>query len=133
MRSTRNAACDARRLDALEASLAADLATTAAQFSAPVLTWAGLAGDCALLDAVARAGLLPRVAVVFIDTLHLFPETLTLLQASEQRYGFAAKRYSAAGCATKAEWNKKHASDLYMTDPEQYDQARWGLRIRSSN
>lgn len=120
----RNATCDARRLDALEASLAADLATSAAKFTSPVLTWAGLAGDCALLDAVARAGLLPRVAVVFIDTLHLFPETTALLEASEKRYGFAAKRYSAAGCATKAEWNKKHASDLYMTDPEQYDQVR---------
>jgi phosphoadenosine phosphosulfate reductase len=120
----RNAACDARRLDALEAALAADLATAAGAFASPVLTWAGLAGDCALLDAAARAGLLGRVAVVFIDTLHLFPETLALLADSEKRYGFAAKRYSAVGCATKAEWNKRHASDLYMTDPEQYDQAR---------
>ena len=111
-------------MDALEAALAADLATAAGAFAAPVLTWAGLAGDCALLDAAARAGLLGRVAVVFIDTLHLFPETAALLAESEARYGFKAKRYSAAGCATKAEWNKRHASDLYMTDPEQYDQAR---------
>ena len=111
-------------MDALEAALAADLATAAGAFASPVLTWAGLAGDCALLDAAARAGLLGRVTVVFIDTLHLFPETAALLEESEKRYGFAAKRYSAVGCATKAEWNKRHASDLYMTDPEQYDQVR---------
>ena len=89
-----------------------------------MLTWAGLAGDCALLDALSRAALLPRVRVLFIDTLHLFPETHALLDACEARYGFTALRYGPAGVASKAEWNKRYASDLYMTDPERYDQAR---------
>jgi hypothetical protein len=89
-----------------------------------VLTWAGLAGDCALLDGLARAGQLRAVRVLFIDTLHLFPETHALLAACESRYGFKALRYAPQGADTKAEWNKRYASDLYMTDPERYDEAR---------
>ncbi len=104
--------------------LAADLATTAAGFAAPVLTWAGLAGDTALLAALSRANLLSKVRVVFIDTLHLFPETHALLEACESKYGFKAARYAPAEAATKAEWNKRYQSDLYMTEPERYDQAR---------
>jgi 3'-phosphoadenosine 5'-phosphosulfate sulfotransferase (PAPS reductase)/FAD synthetase len=126
----RNAASEARRLDALEASLSSDLATTAAAFTAPVLTWAGLAGDTALLAALHRAKLLPAVRVVFIDTLHLFPETHELLKSCESKYGFKALRYAPAGADTKAEWNKRYASDLYMTDPERYDQARGGFSAR---
>jgi phosphoadenosine phosphosulfate reductase len=92
-----------------------------------VLTWAGLAGDTALLAALSRANLLSRVRVVFIDTLHLFPETHALLESCESKYGFKAARYAPAEAKTKAEWNKRYQSDLYMTEPERYDQAR-GLR-----
>lgn len=116
-----NAERDAARLSFLSASLLADLALTAASFHRPVLTWAGLAGDCVLLDALAGAGLLSQVPVVFIDTLHLFPETLAFLEDCEKHYGFKALRYTPAGCATKAEWNKMHSSDLFLTDGEAYD------------
>ena len=115
------------RLDALEAALAECLRRTCAPggpFSRPVLTWAGLAGDCVLLAAASRAGLLKPgspLAVVFIDTLHLHPETHALLAECEQAFGFTALRYTPAGCPTKAVWNATYSSDLYLTDPESYD------------
>lgn len=64
----------------------------------------------------------PRRQVLFIDTLHLFPETRTLLAEVEAAYGFKAVVATPVGAATKAEWNKVYSSDLYMTNPDEYDQ-----------
>ena len=60
--------------------------------------------------------------MLFIDTLHLFPETRTLLAEVEAAYGFKAVVATPVGAATKAEWNKVYSSDLYMTNPDEYDQ-----------
>ncbi len=45
----------------------------------PIFTTALIAGDCVILDAIAKSGLLDQIAVCFIDTFHLFPETLEFL------------------------------------------------------
>ena len=64
----------------------------AAVFKRPAFTWAAIAGDMVILHAMAEAGLLQKVPVIFIDTLHLFPETTELLRAVEKQYGFEAAR-----------------------------------------
>ena len=59
----------------MEQQLACDLLRAVAVFDKPFMTTAFIAGDMVLLDMLARQGLLSRVPIVFIDTLHLFPET----------------------------------------------------------
>lgn len=112
---------EAARLASQHALLCGDLTAVAATFERPIFTWAGLAGDCVLLDALAACGLLRRVPVVFVDTLHLFPETLDFLAEVEKRYGFTALRYTPLGCPTRAEWRARWGSDLFITDMERYD------------
>lgn len=51
----------------------------------PVFTTALIAGDCVILDAIAKAGLLDKIQVIFIDTYFLFPETIDFLH--EVRHG----------------------------------------------
>ena len=45
----------------------------------PIFTTALIAGDCVILDAIAKAGLLDKIKVVFVDTYFLFPESLDFL------------------------------------------------------
>eukprot|EP00241_Pyramimonas_parkeae_P011020 CAMPEP_0114249808 /NCGR_PEP_ID=MMETSP0058-20121206/14352_1 /TAXON_ID=36894 /ORGANISM="Pyramimonas parkeae, CCMP726" /LENGTH=258 /DNA_ID=CAMNT_0001363403 /DNA_START=215 /DNA_END=991 /DNA_ORIENTATION=- len=111
----------ATRLEAMEVQLACDLARTGALFRYPMFTTALIAGDMVLLDMLHRQKMLNKIPVVFIDTLHLFPETYTFMDQVEEKYGFKAERYMALECENKADWNKKHSSDLYMTDPDEYD------------
>lgn len=64
----------------------------AARFDHPAFTWAAIAGDQVILRSLADTGLLHRVPVVFIDTLHLFPETHEFLERMEKHFGFKAVR-----------------------------------------
>ncbi|CAN0278331.1 unnamed protein product [Laminaria digitata] len=45
----------------------------------PLFTTALIAGDCVILDAIAKAGLLDKIQVVFVDTYFLFPESVDFL------------------------------------------------------
>lgn len=45
----------------------------------PLFTTALIAGDCVILDAIAKAGLLDKIQIVFVDTYFLFPESLDFL------------------------------------------------------
>ncbi len=45
----------------------------------PIFTTALIAGDCVILDAISKAGLLDKIKVVFVDTYFLFPESLDFL------------------------------------------------------
>lgn len=110
------------RVDQLTQQLKVDLLRTTALFERPIFTTALIAGDVVILDAMHRCGLLEHIPVVFMDTLHLFNETLEFLEDCEQRYDFQCLRYLPLGCESKKDWNKKYASDLYMTDVEAYDQ-----------
>jgi 3'-phosphoadenosine 5'-phosphosulfate sulfotransferase (PAPS reductase)/FAD synthetase len=80
----------------------------------PIFTTALIAGDMVLLDAIHKAGLLGKIDVVFIDTYFLFPETLDFLAEVEAHYGFKAKVYHAADCATQEEFYDKYGPDYWM-------------------
>ena len=62
-----------------------------------------------------------RCAVVFVDTLHLFPETLSFLARVEAAYGFRAHVFRAAGCADRAAYDAAHGADLWQRDIDAYD------------
>jgi 3'-phosphoadenosine 5'-phosphosulfate sulfotransferase (PAPS reductase)/FAD synthetase len=44
-----------------------------------------------ILDAIAKAGLLDKIDVIFIDTFFLFPESVAFIKELEDHYGFKAK------------------------------------------
>lgn len=55
----------------------------------PLFTTALIAGDCVILDAIAKAGLLDKIQVVFVDTYFLFPESVDFLhEVRAGRRGF---------------------------------------------
>lgn len=82
-----------------------------------------IAGDVVILDLLSRLGYLSsgKVRVGFIDTFHLFPETIAFLADVEARYNFKAFEYRAVGCETKADYDAKHGADLWKEDIEEYD------------
>ena len=110
------------RVHFLTEQLKVDLLRTSSFFERPIFTTALIAGDVVILDVMHKCGLLEHIPVVFMDTLHLFNETLEFLEDCEQRYDFQALRYLPKGCESRKDWNNKYASDLYMTDVESYDQ-----------
>lgn len=82
-----------------------------------------------MLDAIAKAGLLPKVKVIYIDTFTLFPETNAYLHEVEEIYGFKAEIYHAKGLASQAEMEaKQKAGELpnwdysKAEDVHEYDQ-----------
>ena len=80
----------------------------------PVFTTALIAGDCVILDAIAKAGLLDKIDIIFIDTFFLFPESLDFLREVEAHYGFKAKIYHADDCETQEEFYDKYGADYWM-------------------
>ena len=97
------------------------LRRAAAEAERPAFPCALIAGDIVILSLLASENLLERIPVIFIDTFHLFPETHELLAKLEKLYDFKAKIFKPAGFATKEEYVKKHGSDLYMTNIDEYD------------
>ena len=57
--------------------------------------------------------------VAFIDTLHLFDETVEFLREVEKKYGFTALYYTPKDFRTKAEYEKVHGIDLPIRDIEE--------------
>jgi len=112
---------EGRKLEALEAELKSTLDTLVANKKKPVFTTALIAGDCVILDAIAKAGYLDKIEVIFIDTFHLFPETLDFLKEVEAHYGFKASVYHCADCNTPEEYWEKYGEDSWMTDIDEYD------------
>jgi phosphoadenosine phosphosulfate reductase len=86
-----------------------------------MFTTALIAGDVVILDALARAKLLSKVPVVFIDTFTLFPETLAHLKEVEAHYGFQAEIYQAADCHDQEDYHRKYGRDYWVKDIDQYD------------
>ena len=110
------------RCESLARQAKLDLTRTCALYERPVFTNALIAGDCVILDIIAKAGLLEDVPIVFLDTLHLFDETLEFLEHVEAHYGFQARRYLPAGCDSREDWNRIYSSDLYISDMPRYDE-----------
>jgi phosphoadenosine phosphosulfate reductase len=73
-----------------------------------------------VLEHMSLAGLLPRVPVVTIDTLHLFPETLDFIDATERRLNFSAKRYRPRDIPDRAAFERAHGTELWRRDPALY-------------
>lgn len=65
------------------------------------------------------AALVPAVKVVFIDTLHLFPETTDFLREVEGRYSFKALVFTPKDFPTVQEYQAEHGVDLPIRDIEE--------------
>ncbi|KAI8587638.1 phosphoadenosine phosphosulfate reductase [Geranomyces variabilis] len=62
------------------------------------------------------------VPLIFIDTLHHFPETLNLATTAAERYSAPLHIYRPAGSLTTAdEFASTHGANLWSTDPDSYD------------
>ncbi|KAJ3145373.1 hypothetical protein HDU89_007127 [Geranomyces variabilis] len=62
------------------------------------------------------------VPLIFIDTLHHFPETLNLATTAAERYSAPLHIYRPAGSLTTAdEFASMHGANLWSTDPDSYD------------
>ncbi|AAS52426.1 AEL259Wp [Eremothecium gossypii ATCC 10895] len=114
---------------------------TAAKLTSPaeVLHWAvttfphlyqmtafGLTG-LATIDMLSKLPALEEqmVPLIFIDTLHLFPQTLSLLHQVEDRYYKPLSQsihiFRPAGVSTEKEFAEKYGSCLWETDEDKYD------------
>ncbi|GJP31608.1 hypothetical protein CLOM_g14410 [Closterium sp. NIES-68] len=113
------------RQEQLEGQALDVLQKTIDSFERPAFPCALIAGDVVILHLLHRLGALgddPKVKIVFIDTFHLFPETYQFLKDCEERFGFKAEVFQAAGLKSKEEYVAKHGSDLFITDIDEYDQ-----------
>ncbi|GAV53548.1 hypothetical protein ZYGR_0AK00500 [Zygosaccharomyces rouxii] len=65
------------------------------------------------------------VPLIFIDTLHQFPQTLDLLQRVEDRYYAPVNQkvqiFKPQGCNTELEFAQKHGDFLWDKDEDRYD------------
>jgi phosphoadenosine phosphosulfate reductase len=62
------------------------------------------------------------VDLIFLDTLHHFPETLSLLERVRQQYPLLnVHTFKPPGTATAEEFEKKHGEKLWETNDQLYD------------
>lgn len=118
---TLNKAAEERRITFLEDDLQKVLSEAISTKQRPIFTTALIAGDCVILDAIHKAGLLSKVPIVFVDTYTLFPESLAFLKEVEAHYNFKSEVYAAAGVADQDEYHAKYGRDYWMKDIDQYD------------
>eukprot|EP00904_Undaria_pinnatifida_P003436 jgi/Undpi1/13093/HiC_scaffold_8.g02755.m1 len=116
-----NQGIEEARMTFLEGELQESLKAVVANKKNPLFTTALIAGDCVILDAIAKAGLLDKIQVVFVDTYFLFPESLEFLHEVEEHYGFKAKVYHCADCDTQQAFYDKYGEDYWMEDIDEYD------------
>eukprot|EP00467_Chlorarachnion_reptans_P020195 CAMPEP_0114513008 /NCGR_PEP_ID=MMETSP0109-20121206/15308_1 /TAXON_ID=29199 /ORGANISM="Chlorarachnion reptans, Strain CCCM449" /LENGTH=368 /DNA_ID=CAMNT_0001692787 /DNA_START=547 /DNA_END=1653 /DNA_ORIENTATION=+ len=111
------------RLNHLEAQAMEALKFAIENHEHPVFPCAMIAGDMVILDLLNRLGFVStgKAQVMFVDTFHLFDETITFMKETEKRYGFEGNWFQAEGCADKAEYDDKHGADLWKVNIEEYD------------
>jgi 3'-phosphoadenosine 5'-phosphosulfate sulfotransferase (PAPS reductase)/FAD synthetase len=61
--------------------------------------------------------------LIFLDTLHHFPETLELVEEVKKKYGQKVYVYKPEGCDTAEDFEKKHGEKLWETNEDLYDYA----------
>ncbi|KAL0036457.1 hypothetical protein WJX77_008634 [Trebouxia sp. C0004] len=112
-----------KRLELLEKQALEALRTAVDSCEHPVFPCALIAGDVVILELLAKLDYLKtgKVAVAFVDTFHLFPETITFLKQLEDKYGFKAEEFHAADSVDSKDFRAKHGRDLYLTDIDEYD------------
>ena len=59
--------------------------------------------------------------MIFIDTWHLFPETLAFLRRCEKAYGFTAHTFHAAGLGSREELDSVYGAEWWRRDIDAYD------------
>jgi len=118
---TMNKAVEDRKIAFLEGELMLALKEAVATRERPMFTTALIAGDAVILDALAKADLLNKVPVVFVDTFTLFPESIAHLKEVENHYGFKSKIYNAVDCKDQEDYYSKYGRDYWMKDIDKYD------------
>lgn len=95
-----------------------------------ILTWAaitfpnlyqttafGLTG-LVILDMISKT---KPVDLIFIDTLHHFPQTIELVKKVEAKYNPKLHIYKPVGVNSETEFAKKHGDSLWEADDQLYD------------
>ncbi|TPX59223.1 phosphoadenylyl-sulfate reductase (thioredoxin) [Powellomyces hirtus] len=62
-----------------------------------------------------------KVPLIFIDTLHHFPETIELAHRAAERYGAPLHIYKPHGCTSSEDFAAKNGARLWETDADIYD------------
>lgn len=62
-----------------------------------------------------------RPPLIFIDTLHHFPETYDLVAEVEKRYGVSVNVFKPEGCTSVADFEIKWGERSWERDEETYD------------
>ena len=62
------------------------------------------------------------VPVLFLDTLHHFPQTLELVMRAKDLYHLQLQVYKIPGCKTREAFAKKHGEGLWEKDRSQFSQ-----------
>lgn len=63
-----------------------------------------------------------QIELIFIDTLHHFPQTLELVKRVQERYPKnKVNIFKPLGCETELEFASKYGKTLWETDEEKYD------------
>ncbi|OJJ43443.1 hypothetical protein ASPZODRAFT_74411 [Penicilliopsis zonata CBS 506.65] len=71
------------------------------------------------------------VDLIFLDTLHHFPETLALVERVRKTYPLVnIHTYKPDGVETEAEFSRKYGARLWETDDETYD---WVAKVEPAN
>ncbi|MCJ1470991.1 hypothetical protein MMC07_009639 [Pseudocyphellaria aurata] len=85
------------------------------------ITSFGLTG-LVIIDMLSKMKIPPVVDLIFFDTLHHFPETLTLVDRVRSRYSHVNIHvYKPEGLETAEEFARKHGEKLWETNDELYD------------
>ncbi|KAJ9630786.1 3'-phosphoadenylsulfate reductase [Taxawa tesnikishii (nom. ined.)] len=83
----------------------------------------GLTG-LAIMDMLSKLDgpIKPDIDMIFLDTLHHFPETLDLVDRVKKRYNHLTIHiYKPEGCDTAEDFAAKHGDKLWETNDELYD------------
>ena len=64
----------------------------------------------------------PPIPVLFVDTLHHFPETLDCVVHAKLHYQLKLKIFRVKGLKQKDEFTTQYGEQLWQTDPQQYEQ-----------
>lgn len=79
----------------------------------------GLTG-LVILDMLSKSKMDP-VDLIFIDTLHHFPQTYDLVEKVKQKYNPNLHVYTPDGLSTEQEFTQKHGDSLWETNDQMYD------------
>ena len=62
-----------------------------------------------------------NLPVLFIDTLHHFPESLEHAEITRKHYNLDMRVYRSKEASSQAEFEEKHGKEVWKLEPERYD------------